>query len=330
MCEPTDTRATDADVLVELDGARTGPRSHSKRTISASSRADRRTSGRADHDDRPSHDRRRRKRSPRSTTHSRGPDGGAPSDITTQVHDRRVAFAAIGRALAPDAVVTTCASRPIGSWAPSGSPHRCVDRCDSHPRRWPGPSHRGGLSRDATVWVGVCIPETRGHWLRTPDAYDRLRGCAGWVPDCRAATVGVLVPGAHTSLDVLAGDRARQRRVDARRARRRRGSAPATGPGTHCSPSPRSIGRARRERRCSSTSWTRRTISTTPSPPRSNVRSTIMPGRSSPSACCWRWREPPAIGWLARDPDRERRPRRLGPMDPDGQAPNRSLRGSSV
>ena len=38
----------------------------------------------------------------------------------------------------------------------------------------------------------MCVKPTLGRWVTTSDTYDRSRGCAGWVPDPRATSVGVL------------------------------------------------------------------------------------------------------------------------------------------
>lgn len=52
--------------------------------------------------------------------------------------------------------------------------------------------NRGGVPRSDPIWVGVCVALAHGDWVRTADTFDRDRGCAGWVPDRRAASVGVL------------------------------------------------------------------------------------------------------------------------------------------
>ncbi len=52
--------------------------------------------------------------------------------------------------------------------------------------------NRGGVPRSSPIWVGVCVAPAHGDWVRTADTFDRDRGCAGWVPDRRAASVGVL------------------------------------------------------------------------------------------------------------------------------------------
>ncbi len=52
--------------------------------------------------------------------------------------------------------------------------------------------NRGGVPRPDPIWVGVCVAPGHGGWVRTADTFDRDRGCAGWVPDRRAASVGVL------------------------------------------------------------------------------------------------------------------------------------------
>ena len=50
---------------------------------------------------------------------------------------------------------------------------------------------RGGM-RDGTIWVGLCTASSRGEWVSSTDAFDRRRGCAGWVPTANATSVGVL------------------------------------------------------------------------------------------------------------------------------------------
>ena len=50
---------------------------------------------------------------------------------------------------------------------------------------------RGGMS-GGTIWVGVCTASSRGEWVSSTDAFDRRRGCVGWVPTANATSVGVL------------------------------------------------------------------------------------------------------------------------------------------
>lgn len=52
--------------------------------------------------------------------------------------------------------------------------------------------NRGGVDPNAPIWVGVCIASAHGEWVSATDAFDLHRGCAGWVPDRRAHSIGVL------------------------------------------------------------------------------------------------------------------------------------------
>ena len=224
-----------------------------------------------------------------------GQDGGAPVGH----HDRRCTTAVWPSppSAAPSRQMPsspTCAARPIGSWARSGSPtpmRRPLRARDPRPlARCPPPRRPVARRHGVGGRLHPRDPRTLAAHARRLRPAAGLRGLGPRPPSCHRRRPG---PGCAHLLDVLAGDRARGRRVDARRARRRAG--PLRPPGLVRTARRRCGHRcARRERRARPRRATRRTISTTPSPPRWNVRSTTMPGRSSPSACCWRWREPPA------------------------------------
>ncbi len=112
-------------------------------------------------------------------------------DRVTGISRPRATLVAVGDLIAHDTVVTKLENLPERLTATLHFA-RIAPTVRVRPAAVVRAVDRGSAEPVGAIWVGVCIKPTQGRWATTSDTFDRSRGCAGWVPDPHAVSVGVL------------------------------------------------------------------------------------------------------------------------------------------
>ncbi len=103
----------------------------------------------------------------------------------------RATMVRVGNVIASDAVVTRIENLPRRLTARLHFA-RLVPALRLRPASVVRVIDHGSAEPPGSVWVGVCVKPTQGRWTTTSDTFNQSRGCAGWVPDPQAESLGVL------------------------------------------------------------------------------------------------------------------------------------------